>query len=491
MPEDNSIPSVDFFDALKKSADAIKAAADAIIAVEQALGAADRSVVLQINNTTTRTLNFSQAAHAHGGFAEPPPDKIGPGKTQVIGSRSSGLATGTEGELQYNVEGTDIFYTIHWINPFFGSNTTDSRLEGDGSELAGVFHIGANGNTHVPMRYMIGERIAAAAQTPDWKICDKCKSLYFSPNIETSDCPAGGRHQHVSQSLNYRLPFGVDGLSHQKDWRLCVRCAGLFFNGSQRKGVCPAPVPPFHEGEAPFFLSHSFTHPMPPDATHEPNWRFCIDCFALFFEPKNTGGCRANNNGGGPHRPFPPGGLVAPHPLSHLSDQRPFNYSLSHDIAPQPPDHQAGWRRCGRCAVLFFEPDINESRCPKGGPHQVDPTGHAYQVSTVEPPPPEDPRAGASLQWSKCRKCKTAFFSFSDLSISRCTVSNPPDFRGPHQAGATDFKLGHDFEGPGQNQWKFCKKCNGLVFDPQSAEAPCAAGGKHVLQGFDFRLNHA
>jgi hypothetical protein len=489
MPQDNSVPSVDFFDVLKKAADAIKAGADAILAVQEALGAAERSAVLEVNNTTTRKLVFSQAAHDHGGFSPPPPQFIAPGKTEVFGSRSSGFLTGTSGEAQYNVDGTDIFYTIAWSIPFIGSNRTNSRLEGVGSELAGIFHIGANGNTKVPMRYMIGERIAAANRTPDWRICDKCKCLFFAPGIEKSDCAAGGRHQHISQSLNYRLASGVDGLSHQKDWRLCMRCAGIFFDGNpDGKGICPAPVPTFHEGDTGFFLSHSFAAPGLADASHEPNWRLCIDCFALFFEPHNTSGCKANT--GGPHRQFPPSPLLPPHPLAHLSDKRSFNYSLKHDIVPHPDDHETGWRRCSRCAELFFEPAINESHCPKGGPHQVDHSGPVYQLSSVEPPPLDDPRAGASLPWSQCRKCRAAFFAFSDLSVNRCPVPNPPDFRVAHRGGRASFNLAHDVDGPGQNQWKFCKKCNGLVFDPQSAEAPCAAGGKHVLQGFDFRLEH-
>lgn len=40
----------------------------------------------------------------------------------------------------------------------------------------------------------------------------------------------------------------------------------------------------------------------------------------------------------------------------------------------------------------------------------------------------------------------------------------------------------------GQNQWRFCNKCNGLFYDGYQAKGLCPAGGGHVAQGFNFVL---
>jgi hypothetical protein len=489
MPEDD-VAQGDFIAKLKELAEAIKATAEAIQAVERTLEIAERSAVLEVNNTTTRKLILDDASHDHGGFSLALNPTIDANKPDVLGTRSSGFLTGTAGHVRYNVEGTGIFYTITWSVPFIGSNGTNSLLEGPGAEQLVIFHAGANGNTKVPMRYLIGEKVAAAARQADWRPCDKCKTLYFAPDVEFSDCALGGRHAHSPASLNFSLPHDIDtpSFSHQADWRMCVKCTGMFFDGSRNKGLCPSPVPPFHEGEGPYVLSHTFSVNEPADATHQPGWRFCIDCFGLFFEPTNAGGCPANQ--GGAHRRFVGTGtpLVPPHPLAGVRDQRPFNYRLSHDVVPDPPDHESGWRRCGQCSLLFQEADVNDSHCPKGGPHRVDGQSPVFQISRVTPP------SGDFLPgWAKCRKCKVMHFDGIRFTrgTGRCPVPNPPGFRLGHKAGGFVFHLPHDFEGPGQNQWRFCTKCFGLIFEPQSGDGMCPVGGAHVLQGFDFRLSHA
>jgi hypothetical protein len=41
-----------------------------------------------------------------------------------------------------------------------------------------------------------------------------------------------------------------------------------------------------------------------------------------------------------------------------------------------------------------------------------------------------------------------------------------------------------------KDNWKFCTKCFGLVFEPNNADSDCPAGGIHTPQGFNFRLDH-
>lgn len=488
MPEDDDegsgIPVLDFFDELQRKSDAIKAAAEAIEAAESAVDVFARSATLEIRNLTGRKLLFVDAGHAHGGFSLPPDNVIPANRSVVLGTRSSGLFTGTEGAARYNLDGTDIFYTINWSIPFLGSNDASASLEGEDSDKLVLFTMKANGNTNVPMKYMIGEKAALAPPQPDWRFCDKCKSLYFAPAVEKSDCPAGGRHSHVPTSLNFKLRHGVPGISHQGAWRMCVRCTGLFFNGVEgKKGVCPAPVAPIHAPEESYFLSHTATDNQPSDPTHEADWRICIDCFSLFFAPTNDGGCAANRNG--PHRRFPDLGEPLPpnHPLAELPDKRPFNYRLQHGLA-DPPDHSIGWRRCGKCSVLFFEPEIEASNCPTGDTHEAASDSPVFQVSRGEP------ATGQSLGgWSRCKRCKGMFFGIPVDRGGRCPVPNRPGFRLGHKAGGFVFHLPHDFDGPGQSEWKFCTKCFCLVFEPSNtADVPCPAGETHVLQGFNFRL---
>jgi hypothetical protein len=476
----------DFIDELKRVAEAIKVTAEAIKAVEQAQSAFDRSATLEVRNTTGRKLIFHDAMHDHGAFSKQPDLPIEPGTSEVYGTRTSGILTGTAGAARWNIEGTDIFYTITWSVPFIGTNGNNSTLEGPGSEHLALLHSGAGGNTNVPMKYMIGERAALGDKHRDWRFCEKCKCLFFAPGIEASDCAAGARHEFNPMSFNFELPHSTPGIAYQGDWRLCVRCAGLFFAGIPNKtGLCPAPVPPFHEAEESFFLQHTFNVNVPADPRHQADWRFCINCFGMYSESAGGGrGCLGN--GRLEHQRFPDTGrLPAEHPLSFLVDQRPFNYRLEHGIVPVPTDHQDGWVPCRKCVLLFFSPESTESDCPMGAAHEVDASSVVFQVSKVEP----GPEAGTfQKSWAKCRKCKGMFFN--GFTRGRCAVPNPPGFRLGHRAGGVVYHLPHDLPGPGQNQWRFCTKCFSLFFEPASGGAPCTVGGQHVAQGFDFRLNH-
>lgn len=463
-----------------------KAAADAIIAVEQASSIFNRSATLEVRNATGRKLLFTDAAHGSGEFfGGAPGPVIEPRTSQVFGTGSSGLFTGTDGAAQWNVEGTDLFYQITWSVPFAGNNGTNSFIEGPGSQHLVLFHSGGGGNTNVPMKYMVGEKAALGDKDKDWRLCEKCKCLFRATNIEGSDCAAGGRHQHNPMSFNFLLPHSTPGISHQGNWRFCVRCTGIFFDGiAGKKGVCPAPVPPVHEAEGSFFLQHTFNVDVPADPKHQNFWRFCINCFGMFSEASAARGCQANADGA--HERFPDNGVLPPgHPLSFLIDKRPFNYRLEVRSDPVPKNREAGWVPCRKCCMLFFAPEAADSKCPLGDVHEVDTSSQTFQVSPEEPGPEE---GVFQKNWAKCRKCKSMFFN--GFERGRCSVPNPPGLRLGHKAGGVEFNLPHDFPGPGQNEWRFCSKCFCLLLEPLSAGAPCAAGGQHVPQGFDFRLDH-
>ncbi|MFF5962097.1 hypothetical protein [Streptomyces luteogriseus] len=90
---------------------------------------------------------------SHGVWAVKPPLMIGDSGEWV--SESSGLATGTEGSVTYQIEDIDGVRVgemrIHWDNPFVGSNEYDASVTPTaeaGGALRGysVLHIGGDGN---------------------------------------------------------------------------------------------------------------------------------------------------------------------------------------------------------------------------------------------------------------------------------------------------------------------------------------------------------
>jgi hypothetical protein len=484
--------SPDFLDQLKKLADAIKASAEAIQAVEKTLGITERSCTLEINNTIGRDLIIKSNFHDHGGFSVPVADGdvILAKTTRVLGTRSSGFLTGTEGNIVFNVKDTDILITINWVNPFLspgGGNASDAFVSGgsNGADLIMLNNAHANGNTNVPYRYMIGEKFAAAFRQPDWRKCKKCKTLYFAPDIESSICPAGGRHEHNPTDLNFKLPHDVPGIGTQSDWRFCGDCKSIFFNGQGNTGRCFTPRSPVHDFGDPYYLKHD----VELQTDHEKGWRTCINCFALFRD-KVQKGCPATN--GGMHNPFPDNGVLPPgHKLSNLPNRKPFDYHLLVDNGAPVKDHESGWTQCAKCDTLFSKSATPNTKCQQGGVHEPLPQGNSYLVrlggDAVDQVTPEP---GIQKRWAKCNKCGELAFSGFRVRSS-CTVPNQPGFGlDGHSPIGFNFVLEHDIPGPGQDGWRFCSKCNQLAFEPENSDSHCAAGGKHVLVGHNFRLEN-
>jgi hypothetical protein len=88
----------------------------------------NRSVVLVVANYTGYTLKVYATQHDHGGFKENPSGEIPPGATDVFSSRDRGFMTGTEGVVIYKLEGTDIYFSIDWNNPYVGSNSSSAAV---------------------------------------------------------------------------------------------------------------------------------------------------------------------------------------------------------------------------------------------------------------------------------------------------------------------------------------------------------------------------
>lgn len=344
---------------LKKWADAIKAATEAIDAVSNLLDA-PRSVLLEVNNTTSQLLRIEGSGdHDWGVFRDNPPFEISPGTSAVFSSQSDRPLTGTQGNVRYHVDDEGTIFHLEWNVPFVGGNESHCRVEGRRAGWYIANSITGGGNTRAPMRYMIGEGARANKKSsPDWRTCAKCKLLCFAlddghcaghplgitsapsddmlrqaqaprtplpgglqrrrlggegspppppPPPETAAMPLFGKHDAAGHS--FCLPFGVSGPNREGGWRTCAHCRALFWAASEPQGVCPGR----RGGHVVEAGAHEFqlVRGVPPGPLQQDNWRFCDKCYGLFYFPHNAdAACPA---GADHHAHGPSGSYVLDH----------------------------------------------------------------------------------------------------------------------------------------------------------------------------------
>lgn len=85
--------------------------------------AASRSVAAKLENATQETLHQTTTTLSHGVWTAKPTGQVKPGATAAWSSESSGFMTGTEGAVEYSIEGATPTCRLTWNNPFIGSNT--------------------------------------------------------------------------------------------------------------------------------------------------------------------------------------------------------------------------------------------------------------------------------------------------------------------------------------------------------------------------------
>lgn len=134
---------------------------------------------------------------------------------------------------------------------------------------------------------------------------------------------------------------------------------------------------------------------------------------------------------------------------------------------------QQDWRYCEKCAGMFWNGAQDKGRCPAGG-------GHIAQGFQFLLHYDAGKGNGGQYQydWRYCSKCKALFYDGSP-NKGRC-----PAGKGHAAQG---FMFGVDLHKPAshaQDGWRFCQKCNDLVWS--GTKGTCAAGGPHAPQGFAF-----
>jgi hypothetical protein len=103
---------------------AIKQTAEALHTVYN-LADSDRGIAIGVLNHTDFELEFAWATFDHGGWADPPDQRIPPKMASAFSVRDKGFMTGTKGWLTYQINGSDpqCWAQIFWDNPFIGTNS--------------------------------------------------------------------------------------------------------------------------------------------------------------------------------------------------------------------------------------------------------------------------------------------------------------------------------------------------------------------------------
>ncbi|MFE5819939.1 hypothetical protein ACFQ6S_41860 [Streptomyces sp. NPDC056479] len=449
--------------AVKETAEAIKATTEAIKTVVDFMEDAARSVVCEVNNVTSVPLVYEDSGHDHGGFRETPSGAIQPRATGLFGSRSKAFSvgTGTEGWVRYRLDSEGTSLIVMWDNPYAGSNECSAKVEGPHADWYATVAISGAGDKGAHQRFIIGEMIAGADRQADWRFCNRCFALFFGP--ADGNCPSGGAH--FAQGLVFRIPHDVPGPLHQAAWRYCDQCAVMFFDGYDDKGVCPGSGPNPHEAVGWNYLIPNREMGASPSSGQDA-WRHCGKCRTLFHagDPKDLGVCTR----GGAH------------------EIQGWEFVLPNaEMGAPPSTGQPGWSYCGNCRSLFYNGDPNnQGNCPKGGPHQA--VGWHFLLPNKEMG--AAPTTGQE-HWRFCGKCMSVFYNGDSANRGACPGGGPTK----HQPAGYQFFLPHaeHDRAAGQDSWRYCTKCHVLFFagyDPDLGV--CRAGGGHLAQGFNFRLEH-
>jgi hypothetical protein len=136
---------------------------------------------------------------------------------------------------------------------------------------------------------------------------------------------------------------------------------------------------------------------------------------------------------------------------------------------------QDGWRWCRRCEGLFFGGNPTLGACPaqQGAPHADDASGNYVLAHN-------DPSAPGQGDWRWCSKCQGLFFGGGPTN-GACPVEphGEPNEQPHDSTGSGDYTLVHqDSAAPGQDGWRWCSKCQGLAWGVDEPGA-CPAGAVH------------
>ena len=128
---------------------------------------------------------------------------------------------------------------------------------------------------------------------------------------------------------------------------------------------------------------------------------------------------------------------------------------------------QDNWRWCRNCQGLWWEGDPAKACCPAGTspigiiPHVAD--GSADYALAVD-----DTSAPGQQNWRWCERCDGLWFAGNNSAgfCPRDRVDESGNASGHVSSGRGDYvlPLGNQGACKGQGDWRWCRKCQGLWF---------------------------
>ena len=301
----------------------------------------------------------------------------------------------------------------------------------------------ADGGSHSVLghSFVLPHDVPADPQSDfNWFRCKKCASLFHSEvGLASGVCRAGDLHE-AGASPNYAIAHdhGEDALN-QGQWRRCRKCQTMFWSGYfPDQGICPEDGLGHESADQTNFV---LPHDQPEDSNHVASWRRCKKCAVLFWDGLWTkGSCAASNKG---HDAI---GNEAADPAAALQNEVILTHS-----APADSNHEANWHLCTKCLGLFFDDTdpFAQTACPVDHrAHSSDYTWVPHLPGRIEPPVgydfvlphdlPEDRWHEAG--WRRCTKCSLLFsyLNFSDLYFEEWTVPDQAPAAGDPATMVTD-----------------------------------------------------
>jgi len=177
-----------------------------------------------------------------------------------------------------------------------------------------------------------------------------------------------------------------------------------------------------------------------------------------------------------PNAPFVPGSTKGPtqiiiengHYVNTHNKARPLHgFFVDTSYSPEQPEiieGQDNWRLCFGCRSLFRATGADRSVCSAGGAHFNNFSAN-YTLAQ---------NAGHGEHgWRRCSKCACLFYGGDPADPGLC-----PDGGLHNGLGSDDYVLAKN-AGTGQTNWYWCKKCQGLFFYGSGQYGKCADGGGH------------
>jgi hypothetical protein len=136
-------------------------------------------------------------------------------------------------------------------------------------------------------------------------------SIHGGPDLWTRRGFIVGTLGMTAALVGVRAGADVDA-NNQDRWRFCYQCFGMFYDGPNQKeeGINRCPASDIHRAYGFNFVLPHGDVPEGPNA--QKNWRFCYQCFGLFYDAPNQTEMKNRCPASDFHRPYG-ANFVLPH----------------------------------------------------------------------------------------------------------------------------------------------------------------------------------